>query len=410
LSGYLQDEQMTSSHLAAVTHHPRVFGYLLAVLILTQLENAGGYVFGWMVVMLLYPQVLNRFLRKSGRRDLTRVVMSVDAVVTGLLISLVDFNFEAGVVLVSVLSVSIIIIGGFLLWVLLLPVSAAAMLLGTILHPAGLTGNSSFYFICFFCLVAYMCFVGVLVYQETHRLNAEQKHVQSIRNRLEKFRVLITPYVSPEFISSKGDLTGYARKRLSVLFVDLEGFTRLMDTADEFLVAGMLNRYFEVMTEVAAEYGGTINKFMGDGAMVFFGDARSEGAVMDAVASVEAAMEMRVRFELLSGQWQGSGGAPLHLRMGIHTGYCLLGNFGCAARRDYTALGSVVNLASRLEGLARRGEILISSDTRRLVASRIDCANRGQMAVKGFSEPVSTFSVNGLSGNTDDSPEVRLLS
>lgn len=401
---------MTSAHLASVTHYPRVFGYLLAILILTQLENTGGYVFGWMVVLLLYPQALNRFLRKSGRRDLTRVVMSVDAVVTGLLISLVDFNFEAGVVLVSVLSVSIIIIGGGLLWVLLLPVSAVGMLLGTILHPAGFTGNSSFYFICFFCLLAYMCFVGVLVYQETHRLNTAQKHDQSIRNRLEKFRALITPYVSPEFVSSEGDLTGYTRKRLSVLFVDLEGFTRLMDTADEFLVAGMLNSYFEVMTEVATEYGGTINKFMGDGAMVFFGDARSQGVVMDAVASVEAAMEMNARFELLSRQWQRSGGAPLHLRMGIHTGYCLLGNFGCATRRDYTALGSVVNLASRLEGLARRGEILVSADTRRLVASCIDCTNRGQMAVKGLSDPISTFSVNGLSGNTDDSPEVRLLS
>jgi adenylate cyclase len=401
---------MTSAHLAAVTHPPRVFGYLLAILILTQLENPGGYVSGWMVAMLLYPQLLNRFLRESGWRDMTRVVMSVDAIVTGLLISLVNFNFEAGVVLFSILSVSIIIIGGFLLWVLLVPVSAVGMLLGTILHPSGFTGNASFYFICFFCLVAYMCFLGVLVYQETHRLNAEQKHSRSIRNRLEKFRTLITPYVSPEFISSEGDLTGYTRKRLSVLFVDMEGFTRLMDTADEFLVAGMLNRYFEVMTEVAMEHGGTINKFIGDGIMVFFGDARSKGVVMDAVASVEAAMEMRARFKLLSEHWQGTGGAPLHLRMGIHTGYCLLGNFGCAARRDYTALGSVVNLASRLEGLASSGEILISIDTRRLVASCIDCTNRGRMAVKGFSEPISTFSVNGRLANTGDSPEVRLLS
>ena len=401
---------MTSAHLATVTYPPRVFGYLLAILILTQLESAGSYISGWMMVLLLYPQMLNRFLLRIGGRDVTRLVMSVDAIVTGLLISLADFNFEAGAVLVSVLSVSIIIIGGLQLWILLVPVCAVGMLLGTILHPAGFVGNSSFYFICFFSLVAYLCFVGVLVYQETHRLNMEQKHLQTIQNRLEKFRALVTPFVSPEFISSEGDLAGYTRKRLTVLFVDLEGFTRLMDTADEFLVAGMLNRYFEVMTEVATEYGGTINKFMGDGVMVFFGDAGSKGVVMDAKAGVEATVEMRARFKLLSRQWQGAGGAPLYLRMGIHTGYCLLGNFGCAARRDYTALGSVVNLASRLEGLARRGEILISADTRRLVAPFIDCTDRGRMAVKGFSAPISTFSVDGLSGNTDDSPEVRLLS
>ena len=401
---------MTSAHLATVTHPPRVFGYLLAILILTQLESAGSYISGWMVVLLLYPQMLNRLLLRIGGRDVTRLVMSVDAIVTGLLISLAGFNFEAGAVLVSVLSVSIIIIGGLQLWILLVPVCAVGMLLGTILHPAGFVRDSGFYFICFFSLAAYLCFVGVLVYQETHRLNMEQKHLQTIQNRLEKFRALVTPFVSPEFISSEGDLAGYTRKRLTVLFVDLEGFTRLMDTADEFVVAGMLNRYFEVMTEVATEYGGTINKFMGDGVMVFFGDAGSKGVVMDAKAGVEATVEMRARFKLLSRQWQGAGGAPLYLRMGIHTGYCLLGNFGCAARRDYTALGRVVNLASRLQGLARRGEILISADTRRLVAPFIDCTNRGRMAVKGFSAPISTFSVDGLLGNTDDSPEVRLLS
>ena len=401
---------MTSAHLATVTYPPRVFGYLLAILILTQLESAGSYISGWMVVLLLYPQMLNRLLLRIGGRDVTRLVMSVDAIVTGLLISLAGFNFEAGAVLVSVLSVSIIIIGGLQLWILLVPVCAVGMLLGTILHPAAFVGDSGFYFICFFSLVAYLCFIGVLVYQETHRLNMEQKHLQTIQNRLEKFRALVTPFVSPEFISSEGDLAGYTRKRLTVLFVDLEGFTRLMDTADEFLVAGMLNRYFEVMTEVATEYGGTINKFMGDGVMVFFGDAGSKGVVMDAKAGVEATVEMRARFKLLSRQWQGAGGAPLYLRMGIHTGYCLLGNFGCAARRDYTALGRVVNLASRLEGLARRGEILISADTRRLVAPFIDCTDRGRMAVKGFSAPISTFSVDGLLGNTDDSPEVRLLS
>ncbi|MBT5686756.1 MAG: adenylate/guanylate cyclase domain-containing protein, partial [Gammaproteobacteria bacterium] len=307
---------MTSAHLATVTHPPRVFGYLLAILILSQLESAGSYIFWWMLVLLLYPQILNRFLLSLGRRDVTRAVMSADAIVTGLLISLADFNFEAGAVFISVLSVSIIIIGGLQLWFLLVPVCAVGMFLGMIFHPAGFAGNSSFYFICFFSLVAYLCFLGILVFQETHRLNMEQKHLQTIQNRLEKFRALVTPFVSPEFISSEGDLADFTRKRLTVLFVDLEGFTRLMDTADEFLVAGMLNRYFEVMTQVAAEYGGTINKFMGDGVMVFFGDAGSKGATMDAKAGVEATVEMRARFELLSGQWQGAGGAPLYLRMG----------------------------------------------------------------------------------------------
>ncbi len=393
---------MTSNHLATVTHQPRVFGYLLAILVLTQLEPTGGYISGWMVLLLLYPQVLNRFLLSSGRRDVTKAVMSVDAVVTGLLISLVDFNFEAAVVFASMMSVSIIIVGGLLLWLLLLPVSCLAMLLGSVGHPVAFSGNANFYSICFFCLVAYVCFLGVLVYQETRRLNTEQKHTQSIRARLEKFQALITPYVSPEFISSEGNLTGYVRKQLTVLFIDLEGFTRLMDTEDEFLVAGMLNRYFEVMTEVATEYGGTINKFMGDGVMVFFGDGSSKGMVMDARGCVEAALEMRTRFELLSVQWQDRGGARLHLRMGVHTGYCLLGNFGCATRRDYTALGSVVNLASRLEGLARRGEILISADTHQIVAPYVDCTNRGQRAVKGLARAISTFSVNGLSEITSD--------
>jgi len=263
-----------------------------------------------MLVLLLYPQFLNRLLLRFGRHDVTMPVMSVDAIVTGLLISLADFNVEAGAVLISVLSVGTIIIGGMQLWLLLVPVCVVGMLLGAMFPPAGFVGNSSFYFICFFSLVAYLCFLGVLVYQETHRLNIEQKPLQTIQNRLEKFRSLVMPFVSPESISSKGNFADYTRNRLTVLFVDQEGFTCLMDNADEFRVAGMLNRYFEMMTQVASEYGGTINKFMGDGMMVFFGDAGSRGAAMDPRAGVEATVEMRARFQLLSRQWQWQGERP----------------------------------------------------------------------------------------------------
>ena len=146
------------------------------------------------------------------------------------------------------------------------------------------------------------------------------------------------------------------------------------------------------------EYGGTIDKFMGDGIMVFFGDPSTKGRNKDALDCIEMAIVMRERVKLLRKKWSQEGiFSELHVRIGIHTGYCTVGNFGCESRMDYTAIGGTVNLASRLEGKASRDGILISGDTYRLTHGQFQTRRRDPVSLKGIKREIEAYDILGLS-------------
>ena len=156
----------------------------------------------------------------------------------------------------------------------------------------------------------------------------------------------------------------------------------------------LLNQYLTEMSRIALKYGGTIDKFIGDGIMIFFGDPKSKGTKRDALACVSMAIEMRRHMVKLHKQWGEYGMTkPLQIRMGINTGYCTVGNFGTDSRMDYTIIGKEVNLASRLESEAGPGEILISYETYSLIKDKIMCRQRGSALVKGFRDPVPLYRV-----------------
>jgi class 3 adenylate cyclase len=148
------------------------------------------------------------------------------------------------------------------------------------------------------------------------------------------------------------------------------------------------------MSEIALSYGATIDKYVGDAIVIFFGDPETRGVKEDALACVEMAMTMRKRMGELQGVWRASGiEKPLQCRIGINTGYCTVGNFGSEDRMDYTIIGGGVNLASRLEAAATPGEILMSYETYANVRHRIHCQERGDISVKGIAYPVATYQV-----------------
>ena len=156
----------------------------------------------------------------------------------------------------------------------------------------------------------------------------------------------------------------------------------------------MLNNYLNEMSKIALKHGGTIDKFIGDAVMVFFGDPTTQGAKKDAVAAVSMAIAMRKHMKVLRQQWRAQGiDKPLEIRMGINTGYCTVGNFGADTRMDYTIIGRDVNLASRLESNAEAGEILVSHETYSLIKDVIMCRDKGQLTVKGMSRPVQVYQV-----------------
>ena len=222
--------------------------------------------------------------------------------------------------------------------------------------------------------------------------NDKQKQHKAMADKLSR-------YLSPQVYQAifEGDNDGelsHCRKKLSIFFSDIQGFTTLTDKTEPETLAYVLNSYLTAMSRIVARYGGTLDKFIGDAIMVFFGDPESNGAAYDALACVTMAVAMREEMNVLRKRWDDEGiRLPLRIRMGINTGFCTVGNFGSEDHLDYTIIGGHVNLASRLESMADPGQILIAEDTFTLIKQKIDCVPKDRVKIRGMAYPVQTYQV-----------------
>jgi class 3 adenylate cyclase len=183
------------------------------------------------------------------------------------------------------------------------------------------------------------------------------------------------------------------RREITVVFVDLRGFTAFAETAEPEEVMAVLREYHAAMGAVILAHDGTLERFTGDGMMIFFNDPvvvenPSERAVRMAVA-------MRARVGELATSWRKLG-YDLDFGVGIAQGYATLGAIGFEGRWDYAAIGTVTNLAARLCGEARPGQILISRRVYAVVEQLIEAVPVGELSLKGFSRPIPTYEVSGL--------------
>jgi class 3 adenylate cyclase len=224
----------------------------------------------------------------------------------------------------------------------------------------------------------------------------------------------LAKYLSPQVYDSifAGDrevkIESY-RKKLTVFFSDIKDFTRTTDRMESEALTGLLNEYLNEMSKIALEHGGTIDKYIGDAIMIFFGDPESRGSKKDALACASMALAMRTKMKYLRENWLEQGIAnPLHVRMGINTGYCTVGNIGSEDRMDYTIIGGEVNLASRLESLAQEDSILISYETYALIKDQIKCEEKQESKVKGIAYPVRVFEVSHSLANLDIGPSASV--
>jgi adenylate cyclase len=226
-------------------------------------------------------------------------------------------------------------------------------------------------------------------------LGEKNEQLEALSSKLAKY---LSRQVYDSIFSGRQDVRVESyRKKLTVFFSDIQGFTELTDRMEAESISELLNNYLSEMSRIAGEHGGTVDKFMGDGIMIFFGDPETLGEQDDAIACCRMALAMRHRIEELKHEWgRVAGGVELHVRMGINTGYCTVGNFGSDDRLDYTIVGKEVNLASRLETAAAADQILIANDTYGLVSDEFDCRPVGEMNVRGMAYPVRTYEVVGL--------------
>jgi len=219
---------------------------------------------------------------------------------------------------------------------------------------------------------------------------------------LEELSGKLARYLSPQVVDSI--LSGRQqaeiateRKKLTVFFSDIKDFTETTDDLEAEDLTFLVNDYFTEMSAIALEYGATIDKFIGDAMLMFFGDPETLGAREDAVACVRMAIAMQHKLEDLRHRWRGMGfEKPFRMRIGISTGYCNVGNFGSADRMDYTIIGGEVNLASRLESQAEPGGIVLAYETYALVSDIIHAEEQPPIQVKGFRRPIRPFALVGL--------------
>jgi len=245
------------------------------------------------------------------------------------------------------------------------------------------------------------CVLGILLY----RLSTEERQ----RSRItETFGLFVPPQVVEELTGEEAKMEAFhaERREITVLFTDIRDFTAYAEHRPPEDVVALLNRYFSLMHEVVWQFGGTLDKYMGDGLVAFFGaptrqDDHAERGVLTAV-------EMQRQIAERRDEWRQYGMEDLRVGMGLDTGEVLVGFAGSQGRMQYTCMGTVVNLASRLEEENRLldTDILISAALYQQVQSLVEARPMGLLAIRGLSAPVEAYAVLGKK-QSEESTEMR---
>ncbi|EON92335.1 adenylate/guanylate cyclase [Marinobacter lipolyticus SM19] len=359
----------------------------------------------WLIAgALTWPHIAHILTRRTFLRHSPRIrqkMLIVDCLIGGGFVGAIGVVAIPSVSVMLMLMFSCLIIGGFRQWVFGSVFMTASLFIGlAIFGPAeSFQAPLITSILSLLATGLYICVTAFYSHQQARALMMAKTQIQNQREQSIALSHKLSKYLSPQvwqsiFTGERDVRLETQRKKLAIFFSDIKGFTELSEEMEPEALTELLNHYFNGMSEVALKYGGTIDKFVGDSIMVFFGDPTSRGQREDAFACVSMAIEMRKHMKIMRQKWRSQGiKTPLEIRMGISTGYTTVGNFGAENRMDYTIIGKEVNLASRLESLADPGEILVSYETFSLIKDRIMCRDKGEITVKGFGKPVPIYEV-----------------
>jgi adenylate cyclase len=199
----------------------------------------------------------------------------------------------------------------------------------------------------------------------------------------------VSPNVAEVILSADGALAGAERRDVTVLFCDLRDFTTLCEREHPEEVVYLLNTFFERACEIVQAHGGTVNKFMGDGMLALFGaPTRHPSPVRAAVESAHEIMYACDELRARGGFWR-----QLDIGISLDTGDVVVGEVGASSRAEYTAIGTTVNRAARLQGVSREAErrIVLSEECARRLGPRANLVSIGAVKLKGLSRPVQVY-------------------
>jgi class 3 adenylate cyclase len=246
-----------------------------------------------------------------------------------------------------------------------------------------------------------LTFIGVqrrqaaTIHGMNHELETANEFLATLSMKISRY---LSPQIYKSIFSGQKDVTIHTeRKRLTIFFSDIKDFTATTERLQPEQITSLLNEYFTEMSNIALKHGGTLDKFVGDAILIFFGDPESKGEAEDAKACLHMAADMQRRLAELNVKWRNEGVEhPFRVRMGINTGYCNVGNFGSVDRMDYTIIGAEANLAARLQTIAEPGHIVISYETYALVRDILVAHALPPITMKGISRDVVPYAVEGM--------------
>jgi adenylate cyclase len=272
----------------------------------------------------------------------------------------------------------------------------------TVAQPLAANVFAFTYLLIYFALVAAagLTWIALQRYQSAiiARINRELGRANTFLGSIaEKLAKYLSPQHYQSIFSGEKDVViSTERKKLTIFFSDVVNFTATTEDLQPEELTALLNEYLTEMSQVAIKHGGSVNKFIGDAMLVFFGDPTSHGAQEDARACLRMAFEMQQRLSELNVKWRKQGiEQPFRSRMGINTGYCNVGNFGSEQRMDYTIIGAEANLAARLQSIAQPGGIVMSYETFALVSDMVRAHALEPITLKGIARPVVPYAIEG---------------
>jgi len=242
--------------------------------------------------------------------------------------------------------------------------------------------------------------VLAIVYFIIARWKLREKELLAVGETLGKANAIISRYVAAQLADEVRNgnyeaLERHERRKLTLFFSDIKDFSTAADAIEPEDLSFLLNDYLSEMTLIAHRYGATIDKFVGDAIMIFFGAPQSSSDRDQALRAVRMGIDMQKSMHVLRQKWAEQGIAhPFHIRIGINTGQASVGAFGSQQRLEYTAIGRQVNLAARIQAHCQPDHVLISHSTWSLVRDIVVCVAKGSAEFQGSHEPVQIFEVS----------------
>ena len=230
----------------------------------------------------------------------------------------------------------------------------------------------------------------------TDAFNDMAKGLQEREFIRQTFQKFVHKDIANELLSNPDMIkVGGERKKVTVIFTDIRGFTPLSESMKPEDLIGLLNSYYGQLLPIIDRNGGVLDKFIGDAMMIVFGTPLQKDD--DSLRAVRTGIEIREKLKELNSKREKDGMAPVIMGIGINTGYVVAGNIGSEERMEYTVLGDAVNVAARIEGQSRTGEVMISEETYREVKDKIKVSGEvDHVSLKGKSKPMNIYTVEKI--------------